>query len=69
MYKKYLKHLLIYMYTSTKMSNTFKKFLQSSTPLSHLQNLFYLFCELSGGLGELGEFFQRAEWDSPAIFC
>ncbi len=66
MYKKWLKHLLIY--TSTKMSNTFKKFLQSSTPLSHLQNLF-LFCVLSWGLGELGGFFQRAEWDSPAIFC
>jgi hypothetical protein len=51
------------------MSKTLKKFLQSSTPLSHLQNLFYLFCVLSGGLGELGGFFQRAEWDSPAIFC
>jgi hypothetical protein len=51
------------------MSKTFKKFLQSSTPLSHLQNLFYLFCVLPGGLGELGGFFQRAEWDSPAIFC
>jgi hypothetical protein len=51
------------------MSNTFKKFLQSSTPLSHLQNLFLFILCVVRGIGELGGFFQRAEWDSPAIFC
>ncbi len=45
MFKKCLKHLLIC--ASTKMSNTSYKSLQSLSPLSHLQNLLFLFSALS----------------------